>query len=116
MSDNIYLTSDIPDGFIYGEVTRDYIDLFNKNSFRNENAIFYRIYYNYSSGLVVPGTRSFGNYTTTYQQLPVSRDFFDRPDFYSIVIIVFVISIFGLWLVNLITSIFKRGGLLGGLF
>lgn len=116
MSDKIFLPSEIPEGYIYGEVTRDYVDLYNKSDFRNETTTYYRIYYNYSSGLVVPYTRTFGNYTTSYSSLPVSRDFFDRPDFFSIVIIVFIIAIFGLWLTNIVTSAVRKGGLLGGLF
>lgn len=116
MSDKIYIFDTIPDGYIYGEINRDYIDLYNKESFRNETATYYRIYYNYSSALVVPGTRSFSNYTTTFSELPVSRDFFDRPDCYKIISITFILCLLGLWLVNLITSSIKRGGLLGGLF
>lgn len=116
MSDKIYIGNDIPDGYIYGNVTDTYIELFNKPNFQNETATCYRIYYRYSDNLVVETTRSFSNYNpTVYPELPVSRDVFDRPHFCNIFIIVFGLSLFGVWLLNLITSIIKRGGLLGGL-
>ncbi len=117
MTDKIYIGDEIPDGYIYGNVTDTYIELFNKPSFQNETATCYRIYYRYSDNLVIKTQRDFsGYYTQTFAELPVSRDVFDRPHFANIVIIVFCLSIFGVWLVNLVTSIIKRGGLLGGLF
>lgn len=117
MSDKIYIGNEIPDGYIYGNITDTYIELFNKSTFQNETATCYRIYYKYSDYLVVQSQRSFnGYYTQTFDELPVSRDVFDRPDFANVVIIVFCISLFGVWLCNLVTSIIKRGGLLGGLF
>lgn len=117
MSDKIYIGDEIPDGYIYGNITDTYIELFNKPTFQNETATCYRIYYRYSDNLVVETTRTFSNYnSTTYPEVPVSRDVFDRPHFANIVVIVFCLSLFGVWLVNLVTSIIKRGGLLGGLF
>lgn len=117
MSDKIYIGDEIPDGYIYGNITDTYIELFNKSTFQNETATCYRIYYRYSDNLVVQTQRDFsGYYSQTFAELPVSRDVFDRPHFANIVIIVFCISLFGVWLVNLVTSIIKRGGLLGGLF
>lgn len=117
MSDKIYIGNEIPDGYIYGNITDSYIELFNKPTFQNETATCYRIYYRYSDNLIVETTKTFGNYNSAnYPELPVSRDVFDRPHFVNIVVIVFCISVFGVWLTNLVTSIIKRGGLLGGLF
>ncbi len=84
MSDKVYITDEIPDGYVYGEVTDDYVILYNQKSFRNETADYYKIYFNYSSGLVVHGTQYFGNYTTTFEDIAVSRDILDRPDFFNI--------------------------------
>lgn len=117
MSDKIYIGDEIPDGYIYGNITDTYIELFNKPTFQNETVKCYRIYYRYSDNLVVETERTFSNYnSTTYPEVPVSRDVFDRPHFANIVVIVFCLSLFGVWLLNLVTSIIKRGGLLGGLF
>nr|DAD72611.1 MAG TPA: hypothetical protein [Inoviridae sp. ctD5y3] len=33
MSDKVYITDEIPDGYVYGEVTDDYVILYNKEIF-----------------------------------------------------------------------------------
>lgn len=117
MSDKIYIPDGVPDGYIYGSISNYYVDLFNKQSFQNETATYYRVYYGYSSGLVSQYTRSFSGYNpTTYEQLPVSRSVFDRPDFINILTITLLLTVCGLWLVNLITSFIRKGGVFGGLF
>lgn len=117
MSDKIFLPDTIPSGYIYGNITGDYVELYNKPSFQNETATFYRIYYNYSSGLVVSGTRTFGVYSpTTYEVLPISRDVMDRPDYFNILFVTLAFTLCGLWLFNLMTSLVRKGGVFGGLF
>lgn len=59
MKVKVYLPEDVPDGFKYGVITNDYVELFNKSSFQGETATYYRIYYNYNGGVVQTGTRSF---------------------------------------------------------
>lgn len=108
MSDKVYITDEIPDGYVYGEVTDDYVILYNQKSFRNETADFYKIYFNYSSGLVTHGTQYFGNYTTTFEDIDVSRDILDRPDFLNILGVTIIFTLCGIWLLNLITSFIKR--------
>lgn len=108
MSDKVYITEQIPDGYVYGRVTDEYVILYNKKSFRNETADYYKIYFNYSSGLVVHDTQSFGNYTTTFEDIPVSRDVLDRPDFLNILGVTIIFTLCGIWLLNLITSFVKR--------
>lgn len=116
MQTKIYLSDDIPDGYIYGQVTTDYIDLFNKPTFQGETATFYRIYYHYNGGLVQVGQRTFSSYSPTYfNELPVSRDIFDYPRFDACVLIVFIITLGLIWLTNLFTSIVRKGGLFSGL-
>lgn len=117
MSDKIYIPDSVPDGFIYGTINNYYVDLFNKRQFQNETAPYYRIYYGYSSGLVGEYTRSFSSYSpTVFEELPVSRSVFDRPDFINILTITLLITVCGLWLFNLITSFIRKGGVFGGLF
>lgn len=116
MSDKIYVPSEIPTNYKYGTISSSYIDLFPKSSFRNETTDYYRIYYNYSSGLIEKLERSYGQTTTTYNELPVSYSVFDRPDFINICTITLMITFCAIWLFNLITSFVRKGGLLGGLF
>lgn len=108
MSDKVYITDEIPNGYVYGEVTDDYVILYNQKSFRNETADYYKIYFNYSSGLVTHGTQYFGNYTTTFEDIDVSRDILDRPDFLNILGVTIIFTLCGIWLLNLITSFIKR--------
>lgn len=116
MKVKVYLPEDVPDGFKYGTITNDYVELFNKSSFQGETATFYRIYYNYNGGVVQTGTRSFSSYSPTYySEIPVSRDILDYPKADSLVIMVFIFVIGFIWLTNLFTSIIKKGGLFGGL-
>lgn len=116
MADKVYLPDSIPENYKYGEITRDYIDIYNKSSFQNETATYYRIYYNYSSGLVQQRTRTFTSYNaTTFFELPVSREVFDRPDFCNILTCVFFVAILGVVLFNIFTSFVRKGGLFSDL-
>lgn len=115
MSDKIYVPEEIPSNYVYGEVTNNYVDLYPKASFSNETTDYYRIYYNYSSGLFQKKTRTFGSYSTSYDTLPVSREVFDRPDFSNILFCVFSVCIFGILLFNIFTSFARNGGLFNDL-
>lgn len=94
--DKIYTNPDvIPSDYVFGEITDNYITLYNKPSFHNETATYYRIYYKYSSDLVVSGTQTFGQYySVTYPRLPISHDVQDRPDFVNILVITLIFSVF----------------------
>ena len=116
MSDKIYLPSSIPDGFEYATFGNGYVTLYNEPSGYDEQLEYYRIHYDYSSGFVTSGYTTFGLNEVVFEQVETSREFFDRPDAFSIVIIVMIIGVFGLWLFNLFSSIVKRNGLLSGLF
>ena len=116
MSDKVYVPEEIPSNYIYGEITGDYVDLYPKSNFSNETTDYYRIYYNYSSGLVQKKSRDFGGYYTThFDVLPTTREVFDRPDFCNILSCVFFVTIFGIMLFNIITSFVRKGGLFNDL-
>ena len=116
MADKIFVPEEIPKNYIYGEVTDDYVDLYPKASFTNETTDYYRIYYNYSAGLVQKKSRTFGNYyVTTFDVLPTTREVFDRPDFSNILSCVFFVTIFGILLFNIITSFVRKGGIFNDL-
>lgn len=116
MSDKVYVPDEVPSNFKFGEITRDYVDLYPKSSFYNETTDYYRIYYNYSSGIVQKKQRTFSSYSTTYYDiLPTSREVFDRPDFCNILSCVFFVTIFGIMLFNIITSFVRKGGLFNDL-
>lgn len=117
MSDKIFLGSSIPDGYEYAVYNNSYITLYNQPSAQGETLTYYRIYFPYSYDLVSTGQTSFSNYSrTTFEHVETSRSFLDRPDSFKIVTIIFVIVVFAVWLLNMFTSLIRKGGLLGGLF
>lgn len=116
MSDKVYLPDSIPEGFNYGQYSNGYITLYNQPSAQNETIQYYRIYYGYSDGLVTTGTSTFGSYSRTYfENIPTSREVFDRPDFVNILTCVFLMLFCGIWLLNVMTSLVRKGGVFGGL-
>ena len=72
MSDKIYVPDEVPSNFKYGEITRDYVDLYPKSSFYDETTDYYRIYYNYSSGIVQKKQRTFSSVSYTHLTLPTN--------------------------------------------
>lgn len=112
--DTIYI-GDIPSQYKYARFSNDYIDLFNVPSAYNTNLTYYRIYFNSPSFLYSRNTQSFGNTVTSFQEVPVSNDFVYRKDFGDICLVAFIIGICSIFILNAITSVFKKGGVLGGL-
>lgn len=55
-------------------------------------------------------------YSQTLQDVKVSNNKVYRRDFGDICIMVSLMVGFGIWLLNLITSSIRKGGVLGGLF
>lgn len=115
MSDKIYVNSDIPSSYKYAVFSGDYVTLYAQPSARNETIDFYRIYFKYSYDTYISGQQTFGNNTTTFTEVETSSNFLDRPDSYKMVTIIFVLVFFAIWLLNMFTSMIRKGGLLGGL-
>lgn len=116
MQDVLYI-GDIPDSFCYAVFSNGYVTLYDQPSATNTTLPYYRIYFNDNSFNYSEGMQSFGQYNTTvFQKVEVSNKFYYRRDFDSILICTFIISIFFLFITNIITSFIKKGGVLGGLF
>lgn len=113
--DTLYI-GDIPSEFQYAIFNNGYIDLYNTNVLHNNTYQSYRIFTNVNGFYYEPRSVTVGQYTTTYtRQINVSDKTVYRQDFPSILFMTLVISVFGIWLFNLITSVIRKGGLLGGL-
>ena len=113
--DTLYI-GDIPSEYKYAQFSSDYITLYNKPSASNETLNYYRIYdkegFYYSQG-----TQNFGSYNTTYfTEIPVSNDWLYRQDIDKIFTVCFIIFFMFIFIFNIATSIFKKGGVFGGLF
>ena len=114
--DILYVDKDIPEEYRYMDFHEEYIDLYNKSSFRDETTTVYRIYHCISPNTYYTYNKTFSNYnTTTYQEYPRTDDICYRQDFPQICTTVFIICILFVFLLNIVTSIFKKGGVLSGL-
>lgn len=113
--DTLYV-GDIPLDYKYAVFSNGYITLYNQSSAKNETLNYYRIYTNNNGFFYSTGSQSFGNYTTSFTEVSVSNNIVYRQDIDGIFIMTFILVIFGLWLLNFITSCIRKGGVLGGLF
>lgn len=113
--DTLYI-GEIPQDFQYAIFNNGYIDLYNTEILHNDTYQSYRIFTNNNGFYYEPRTVTIGQYTTTYtRQIDVSNNPVYRQDFPSILFMTLVFSVFGIWLFNIITSVIRKGGLLGGL-
>lgn len=114
--DTIYI-GDIPQDFHFARFGNNYIDLFNTNDLRpNVDYTYYRIYLYDNLFEYDIRTQEGSYYSETLQDVKVSNSQVFRRDFGDICIIIALYVGFGVWLLNLMTSIFRKGGVLGGLF
>lgn len=118
MRDSLYVPDDIPSDYHYAIFNSNgSIRLFNAPYGHNNTLDYYEIQNQVSSGLYTQGSQTFSNYSTTYfSDISISRDWFDRSDFYKTDIVIVSLVLFGLFFINMFTSILRKGGALGGLF
>lgn len=115
--DTIY-TGDIPQSFHYAQFSNYYIDLYDTNVLQaNHTYNYYRIYLYDNLFLYDSLSRQIGSYSTnTYlQNVRVTDNIRYRRDFPDIALTIFLYILLFIFLVNLVTSSIKKGGLLGGL-
>lgn len=114
--DTLYI-GDIPQEFHYAIFNNGYIDLYNTDTLHNNTYTRYRVYTNVKGFFYDVSTVNVGNYTTTYTtNIKVSSEVVYRSDFSNILFLTLAFTVIGIWLFNLITSLIRKGGLLGGLF
>ena len=115
--DTIY-TGDIPQTYNKAIFGSNYIDLYDTNYISpNSSVTYYRVYFYDNTFVYDTLTRnaSYNGITLSTTQVEVSDEVWYRRDIDSILTVVLIISIFGLFLINLVTITIKRGGVLGGL-
>ena len=115
--DAIYIGSSIPSEYHFALYGNGYIDLYNTANLRNGTFTYYRIYKNMGGKFYYEkGVRRFSLTSETIASpIGVTDKWYNRDDAYSILFFFLCISIFTIFLVNLFTSVFKKGGLLSGL-
>lgn len=114
---DILYTGDIPNEYHYAIFGNGYIDLYNTNVLHNNTYTYYRIYTNDNGFFYDVRSTSVGSYTTTYTtDVSTSNEVVYRSDFPSILFMTITFTLIGVWLLNLLTSLIRKGGVLGGLF
>lgn len=106
---------DIPSEYHYAVFNNGYITLYNKESARNETLNYYRVYTTNNGFFYSTGSQSFGNYTTSFQNIDVSNNWLYRSDIDKIFVVCFIIFFMFIFVFNIVTSVFKKGGVFGGL-
>lgn len=106
---------DIPSDYRYAVFGNNYITLYNKPSARNETLSYYRIYTTNNGFFYSTGDTYFGNNINTFQQVEVSNNWLYRSDIDKIFTVCFIIFFMFIFLFNIVTSMFKKGGVFGGL-
>lgn len=114
--DTIYI-GNIPEEYHFARFGTGYIDLFNTNDLKQDiNYIYYRVYL-YDNLFEYDIRTQQGSFSTDIlQEVKVSNSQVYRRDFGDICVTIALFVGFGVWLLNLMTSIFRKGGVLGGLF
>ena len=112
--DTLYI-GDIPSEYKYAQFSSDYITLYNKPQGYNETLPYYRIY-DKEGFFYSEGTQTFSQYnTTTFTEIPVSNNWMYRQDIDKIFLVCFIIFFMFIFTFNIVTSVFKKGGVFGGL-
>lgn len=113
----LYVPKDIPKEYNYlGNVTDTYFDLYNKSNIQNSTSDYYRVFYNLSPDLYIHYQDTYGEiFNTNFEQIETSSSVFSRPDCLSIFGVAFIVLFAIVFTINIVTSVIKKGGLLGGL-
>lgn len=116
MIDKLYI-GDIPQEFHFARFSSsNYIDLYDTNVLYNGTYNFYRLYMYDNFFTYEKLQQTYGSYTTYYTtDIPVTNQVVYRRDFPSILFMTLAFVVVGIWLLNFMTNIVKRGGILGGL-
>ena len=114
--DTLYI-GDIPKEYHFAVFNGDYITLYNTDRFYPDNTYDYYRIYNHGGGFYyVQGETRINNYNTlSTQDIQVSDNWLYRQDIDKIFTVVFIICIMFIFVFNIVTSVFKKGGVLGGL-
>lgn len=114
--DIVYIGENIPSEYHYAIFGNGYIDLYNTSELRSGTFDYYRIYTNCNGFYYKHDSQYYGltnNPVTTI--VGVSDKVCYRADFPHIITMTFIIVFFGVFLLNILTSLVRKGGVLGGL-
>lgn len=112
--DLLYI-GDIPSSYHYAVYSANYIDLYNTPTLRG-TLNYYRVYLYDNQFMYELRSQTYSNTNnTTATSIQVTDDVLYRRDYPSIMFMSTIYIILLVFLFNIVTSVFKRGGLFGGL-
>lgn len=112
--DTLY-TGDIPEDYKFARFNDYSIDLFNVATLEENRIYTYYTIPMYNNYFVYDLEVLNNTEYSVLTEVKTTNDICYRRDFNDICIIILTFVIFGLFLFNLITSIIRKGGVLGGL-
>ena len=114
--DKLY-TGDIPQDYKYARFGSNYIDLFNQQILHNNVYNYYRVYLYDDLFIYAQDTYTASQYqTVTLPEITVTNDWHYRNDLDSIYTCAFMLILIITLCLNVMTSLIRKGGALGGLF
>lgn len=112
--DVLYI-GDIPPEYHFARFSSYYVDLFNTDFLENNRTYdYYRVYF-FDNYFTYEKKTTAGYSSYSLVDIPVSSEKTYRRDFPEICNTVLIFSILFIFLINIFTSIFKRGGVFGNL-
>lgn len=114
--DKLYV-GDIPSEYHFARFGNNYIDLFNTNVVSpNSSYDYYRVYLydNMFAYDYITGTTGYNNIVIS-NVVETTDNIMYRRDMPSIIVMTFMFVIMYVFLINLVTSAIRRGGIFGGL-
>lgn len=111
--DTLY-TGNIPKDYKYIYLKDGYIYIFNKSYIENETLNCYKIDNN--NGFIYCFDSFSSDSLIQFEKVNVTNKHYYRTDYCNILFCSISISIILIWIFNICTSIYKRGGILSGLF
>lgn len=112
--DTLYI-GDIPKEYHYAVYSSNYIDLYNTPNLQG-NLEFYRVYMYENQFAYEKRNTTYSQYSySTAKDIEVTDNYMYRRDYPSIIGVSFVSITLIVFLFNIVSSVFKRGGLLSGL-
>lgn len=113
--DTLYI-GDIPEDYHYATFSNGYITLYNQSQGHNNILHYYRVYTNNNGFYYTQGDQQFGQNYSYFDNISVSSNWLYRHDIDIIFVVCLCVFIMFLFVFNIITSCFKKGGVFGGLF
>lgn len=113
--DKIYI-GNIPTDYHYAVFGNYYIDLYDRQNLSNGTFTYYRIYLYDNMFAYDLGVQTYSQYyNVTAKDVEVTDNIRYRRDFPEIVQTIFLYCLLLIFLLNIVTSSIKKGGMLGGL-